>query len=202
MPTFDGLSSVAQKNYFHRPSCHFNLQLDRIGTGSQLTLNLRFPIFLQVPYNVFVGGHGGFSQLYFARAEVSDAANSDTGSIVVVGQVGGVDGELQKAHLPLGSMPFEADTYHVLVVRNQPEKAVSTETDLQWVRFDLVLEIHAVPQSNPISPTDRSNIAGHKLIGFCRYRVVQGSLCRQVPLAVMNKAVCTLPVLLWLGSPT
>ena len=30
-------------------------------------------------------------------------------------------------------MPFEAETFHLLVVQNQPEQEDQMETDLQWV---------------------------------------------------------------------
>jgi hypothetical protein len=40
---------------------------------------------------------------------------------------------MKDAHLPLGSMAFEAERYHVLVVKNQPERAGMMETELAWV---------------------------------------------------------------------
>lgn len=91
---------------------------------------------MAVPENVFVGGHGGFSSLVFARAELSegDAESGNMSSVVVVGQAGVEEGTMTQAHLPLGSVPFEADKYHVLVVKNQPKLAETMETDLQWVR--------------------------------------------------------------------
>ncbi len=46
---------------------------------------------------------------------------------------GGAFALLKPAHLSLGSMPFEAETFHILMVRNHPELAKEMETDLRWV---------------------------------------------------------------------